>query len=178
MVLLPVSIISFFAKKQTSEVKLIWKTASESNLSHYLVQRSTNGKLFENIAKIKANNVSGVFEYGYTDKIPGFGANYYKIVGVDFDGTLNETKVEVITFGISNTINIHPNPIVNNVNLSGLNIGDIIKISDLSGKIITTILYNGVYTATLNLETLTSGFYFLTVLNEGKIIYSQKIVKN
>jgi hypothetical protein len=49
-------------------VAVNWTTANEINVSHFNIQRSSNGKDFINIGKVKANN-KNYNEYSFTDPL-------------------------------------------------------------------------------------------------------------
>lgn len=174
---LPVSIVSFAAKDIGLGVKLNWKTASESNLSHYLIQRLTEGKVFETLTAIKANNTVGIYEYNYLDTHPISSDNYYKIIGVDFDGKITESNIEKVLVSSNNNISFYPNPLVDFISLNGLKTGEKVKIIDLVGKTISTTVNNGERNTTINLSQATSGSYILLIENEGKTIFSKTIIK-
>jgi len=52
--LLPMELISFDGVAEGCRIDLSWKTASEINTSHVVVQRSINGSDFEDIGQVTA----------------------------------------------------------------------------------------------------------------------------
>ncbi len=93
-----------------------WFTANEINVSHFFVQRSSNGKDFTIIGKVNAKGLS-YNEYSYVDNSPlveGLGVVYYRILSVDKDGKTSFSEVrELIINSSSLNINIYPNPVTN-----------------------------------------------------------------
>lgn len=83
---LPVILISFNGTTKANGALLNWKTTSETDLSHYVIQHSTNGLVFENLSLVVAKNSAGVFNYNFTDNNARFGVNYYRLLSVDIDG--------------------------------------------------------------------------------------------
>jgi len=86
---------------------------------------------------------------------------------------LNETE------NTDNSFYIYPNPVNDcvNINLSGMNSDDIqLSITDISGKLLysETVLKAG--EISVNLESFESGIYFVSVMNENKIM-NKKFVK-
>lgn len=77
---------------------------------------------------------------------------------------------------IMNKIDLLPNPFQDRLFLTSRYIIDFIEIYDLSGKKILT-QSNSSKSLELNLNFLTSGFYFIKVFSKG-ISYSQKLIKN
>ncbi|MCX6210513.1 MAG: hypothetical protein NTZ59_13695, partial [Bacteroidetes bacterium] len=99
-----------------------WVTMNEVNVSHYNIQRSTNGKDFTVIGKVKANNKS-FNEYNFTDLLTTnyslLTTLYYRIVGVDNDGKLSYSEVRQLAMGKEQlAISIFPNPAKDVVNIT------------------------------------------------------------
>ena len=84
---LPIELLQFEARTSSDKVDLIWATASEINNDQFIIERSTDGKLFEEILKVKgAGNSTELNEYTTTDFYPVNGISYYRLRQVDFDG--------------------------------------------------------------------------------------------
>lgn len=176
---LPVKLISFIAKAVNQTAVLNWQSTSEVNLSNFLVQRSVDGQSFSDLGNVAANNVAGVFNYSFTDKSPNFGANYYRLVSVDLDGSQCFSNIQAVSFGsLAISVNTYPNPTTNQINMAGLRYGDSIKLFDFTGKLVKMDSYIDSGIKTLNISELNSGIYVLIVENEGKINYSNRIIKN
>lgn len=177
---LPVKLTSFTAQKQGTAVQLKWTTASEQNNSHFEVQRSTDGQSFVSIgSKAGAGNSNSVLDYFFTDNSPLSGVNYYRLNQVDFDGTANTSNPVAVSLGVTNTsVTAYPNPVTQQLNVTGLVAGDHIKLLDLSGRIIKTQDFSGSNTAVLSLDKINAGLYLLVVENAGKLTFQSKIVKN
>ncbi len=175
---LPVSLISFTAKVSDQTTVLNWKTTSESNLSHYLIQRSSNGVNFETLSSVSANNKAGVFNYSFVDKAPVFGANYYRLISVDIDGSTDVSDLQSVNLGSVATLSVYPNPTKSTVTIKGLVQGDVVKITDLLGRSVSSAIYNGDDLLNLSLADSNVGIYLLTVSNNGKVTSTQRIVKN
>ncbi len=102
---LPVSLISFKASKQSNSVRLNWTTASEKDNSYFNVLRSGDDQKFVNIGKINGNGTTEATKaYSLTDYKPLAGANYYKLTQTDFNGDSKEVgEVQHLQFDLSNT---------------------------------------------------------------------------
>ena len=65
-----------------------WRTASELNSSHFVVERSQDGSNFAPIGSVAASGTTqGLTEYGHVDRAPHTGPNYYRLRQVDLDGS-------------------------------------------------------------------------------------------
>lgn len=106
---LPVRLLDFEGKVQAGGNLLSWHTTSETNFSHFELERSVNASSFE-----KINRISGGRDaYSYIDKTPSPIGNYYRLVMVDNDGTITMSKV--IFLKSDNNLNaivgdFYPNP--------------------------------------------------------------------
>jgi hypothetical protein len=75
------------------KVKLDWITASEHHNSHFLVQHSTDGKLFRTIGQVQAKGESvSAQPYGFLHASPA-AFNYYRLSIVDKDASSSLSAV-------------------------------------------------------------------------------------
>ncbi len=87
---LPVDLLSFNGKydQRLSEVSLSWKTASEVNNSHFIIQKSYDGFTYDNIGLVQGSgNSNEAKDYYFNDKGIDNAGIYYRLVQYDFDGT-------------------------------------------------------------------------------------------
>ncbi|TZF86003.1 T9SS type A sorting domain-containing protein (plasmid) [Pedobacter sp. BS3] len=138
---LPVSLIDFISATANGIVTLKWSTASESNNSYFLLERSTDGKVFSTLDKIpsKGSNSTTRQDYQFMDRNPANGTNYYRLTQVDNDGKAKELAISTADISLSNTPQkIYPNPLKGNsfsITLNKKLTGPVtISISDLSGE--------------------------------------------
>ena len=73
--MVPVTWLSFTAQTADKKVHLHWTTATETNNSHFAIERSTDGRNFEQVGEVKGSGNSHTpLNYNYTDATP-FGTN-------------------------------------------------------------------------------------------------------
>jgi len=102
---LPVELIRFDAKCENDVVRLTWTTGSESNNSHFNVERSADGFTFETMGEVPGAGTSQVpVDYLFLDERP-LALAYYRLRQVDFDGT--ETLGPLRAAGCSTTGTTH-----------------------------------------------------------------------
>ncbi len=174
---LPVKLILFTARIDNHVSVLNWTSTSEVNLDRFVVQRSTDGVVFDNLGSVKANNAIGVFDYSFTDQAPAFGVNYYRLLSVDLDNTTASSDVKAVNFG-SIQISVYPNPTQGEVNIVGIGKNDMVKITDLTGRVVRIYENSGENTLKLNLVDINAGLYVITVTNNGKLVHTDRIIKN
>ena len=180
---LPVTLTDFKAKLQVNgNVHLTWETATETNNSHFEIQRSKDGEEFETIAKIYSQEESGnsnkPLYYSTTDYRPMAGTSYYRLKQLDFDGTYKIYPFAVIQNEIENTTYkvVYPNPILNNevfVRIEGEFDSADFSLLDSQGMPIhskTTQDEENTFQI-IPTSTLGAGYYFLkiNVINKGKV---------
>lgn len=115
--ILPVTCGGFNYTINDNKVVLQWKTTSETNSSHFEVQKSFDGNGFSTAAIVKAAGNSSIpLQYSYTDNVIKAGSTvYYRLKEFDKDGqsqTLCNT-VKVTTNNSTGTVfgAVYPNPV-------------------------------------------------------------------
>ena len=111
---LPVNFLFFNARKQGYTIALLnWKTAQETNSSHFDMERSTDAVNFSYIGKVNAKgNTTTESNYNFTDNAPAKGFNYYRLKQVDRDGRFIYTVARVLNFDDldAGSVKYYPNP--------------------------------------------------------------------
>ncbi|MRX46898.1 T9SS type A sorting domain-containing protein [Pedobacter puniceum] len=184
LITLPVSLTSFSAKLSlNNEAVLNWKTSSEANNSHFIIQRSYDGKTFEDIARVSgAGNSNTINNYTYAD-VNLNKANssdnviYYRLKQVDFDEKSSYSKIISIKLNTT-TIVVSPNPAKDSIfiNLAEAVKVHEVKITNMAGQtVLKTKIRNSDY---INVSSLAAGTYVLTISKDGIQIHQQKIIIN
>ena len=187
---LPVELIQFTASVDENRTKVNWTTASEINNDFFMVQRTPDGNLFDDVKKMKgAGNSSNVLNYQCFDEKPLSGKSYYRLKQVDFDGATSYSNLVAVNFdAVKNSLPlvIYPNPQIAGgiINVQYTVNGDaekvLFKIYDLSGRILYSVTkdlqHNG---QALHIPTsdMKSGIYFLSAQSDLATFIS-KIVLN
>lgn len=181
---LPVELISFDAKMRgTSQVEVFWKTASEKDNSHFIIERSYNAKNFENIGTIEGKgDTNSESSYQFIDQKPLAGKSYYRLKQVDKivensnkEGISTYSKIVSVDRIGTNMLTVFPNPassIVDivldaPVNVNSWSILDADGTVKASGKGVKA-----------NISDLVTGEYIIKILTENDDIYYRKIVKH
>lgn len=97
---LPVRFLSFGAIKKQRSVELTWSTAEENNNSHFDIQRSMDGRTWNNVGVVFGNiNAGAVNYYQFDDKTIVTGTFYYRLKQVDKDGNFMYSTVKTVHAG-------------------------------------------------------------------------------
>ena len=135
--LLPIVLEHFKADKNL----LLFRTASESNNSHFLIERSANGKDFSAIGRVEGHGTTQTVQnYEFLDKTPLQGTNYYRLKQIDFDERFEYSKILSVYFGQKNldvSISSATNDFIK-LNIFSQNEDDAnISIVDMNGRIVS-----------------------------------------
>ena len=177
---LPVGSIKLSGMVTPGGVKLNWTTLEEKNVRHFIVERSLNGRDFEDIGTMAAEGNVSVAKYNSTDATPALGFNYYRIRAVDYDGLL--TYSSIINVDMQASVTIFPNPANDRLYVSlGENIRSAkriqVKLTNLLGKVVyVNEAAGGGRKMTVPTSALPSGVYYVEVATDTAIIAMEKIV--
>jgi hypothetical protein len=116
---LPLEWLNFDAKREQNHALLTWQTAQEQNVSHFEVQRSFDGKNFQSIGFVKANNLLTKSDYRFVDNSTLRGATYYRIEQFDNDKKSTFSPIRTLEKSDKFYYKISPNPASDVINISG-----------------------------------------------------------
>ena len=164
---LPVTLISFSAIKNGSDVVLNWQTTNEENLKNYVVEKSTDPSTFTQLALVNANDNTGINNYTATDMNPENGINYYRLKQIDADGKYTYSVIRSVNFSDNFKIFISPNPATSNIKIYTDQMLMGVQIMDVSGKIIKWLIptSDNLY----DVSDLQKGIYFLRITTKTEI---------
>ncbi len=176
---LPVKLISFNAQKENSKVKINWQTGEEINTAYFNVQRSLNGKAFENIGQKNAENPSGN-NYNFIDPLTTsllpFNI-YYRLEIVDKNGSKTYSNIkEIFSDNNKSTVMIFPNPASDYINIKGSKIKQI-QIKDIAGRVLLKQTVDNTNSIiNLPIKSLSRGVIFIEILNLDLTTIVEKVV--
>ena len=171
-------ICSFTIQKINKTVKLTWTTEQEINSSHFIIERSADGRNWKTIATVAAAGYSNnhLNYYAY-DNLPLNGTSYYRIKQVDKDDKFQTSVVRNISFDLDYMISVAPNPANDFVNISfdkPNSTNSLIRIFDASGNLVFTEK-NSQPVLHINTSKFGRGLYFIKVTNAGQVT-TQKLI--
>ena len=98
----PAKATSFTAavnNNNSKKIDLKWSTETETDLSHFIVERSVDGINFSDAALVFAyGNTTAKADYSFADNISRLlsGAVYYRIISISTDGKNLSSEVRII----------------------------------------------------------------------------------
>ncbi len=95
----PTSFTAAVNTNNNNKVDLKWSTETETDLSHFIVERSVDGINFSDAALVFAyGNTTAKSDYSFADNISKLlsGAVYYRIISISTDGRNLSSDVRII----------------------------------------------------------------------------------
>jgi hypothetical protein len=175
---LPVSLVKFMVQRTGRINQVSWSTSQEINTSHFIIERSSDGRNFAEVGRINAHgNSNTLLNYGFTDLNPVRGINYYRLKMIDLDNSNKYSAIRSVRNEGLADVSVYPNPVKNElmVNIDADKAGTSnLLVTDFSGKLLFTYsvkLVKGNNKVPINTSTLTGGTYLLTMqLDEDSIV--------
>jgi len=173
---LPLKLISFTANRNNGNIKLNWITSNEINVNSFVVEESTDGVLFKKIGNVNATNNTQINKYNFATVNNSSGNLYYRIKMINSNGSVEYSSIILLKSEKDNAITVYPNPVKNNLNISGLSENTILKIISVTGQ--NVLVQNVNATAiSINVENLKAGVYFVEIFSNGKKVTSKIFIK-
>ncbi len=175
--IIPVTGLTFMAKKDGGKVNLEWYTISEINSSHFEIEKSLDGNEFVKIGQVHAAGNSNVRrDYLFTDNNPSRNINYYRLKQLDRDGRHVYSEVRIIRYNDDKDLKIYPVVTTGMINITGLAEPVKVKFFNTGGQLVKTSNAD-MSAAGINISALPAATYWLVVEKKGEILLSQKIIK-
>jgi hypothetical protein len=183
---LPITLKSFDSKLMSSKVVLDWASAEQVNFSHFVVERSTNGKEFNDVTMIFAAENSTAANYTYSEAVreSASGLIYYRLKMVDQDGSFKYSAIRIIKLNQKNSqvaVTTYPNPVTSELRITipanWQNKKVTYDVINLNGVVVKhSVNENASQTETLQANDLKTGTYVIRI-NAGIESATQMIVK-
>jgi len=180
---LPIELL-YFEGKAGDINNITWETATEENNAYFELEKSQDGVSFKSLAKISSQSLRGNSEkplkYNYSDVACDA---YYRLKQVDHNGELKYyNTIYIENNKTSDYAMVHPNPAKDKLTIS-YNAKTITRVNvsllDVSGREVkneTLMFDHENREASLNIETLQNGLYFIRIEN-GYSVILQKMIK-
>lgn len=175
-VVLPVDIFAFNAIPKNNLIELKWITKNEKHLSHYKIEKSTDGVNFQQVLSVPSENA--VYEKTYTayDDNPVLGISYYKLTPVNVSGedekyiirdVLYQLEYQPFSYSVQNDELL--------LQFTNYEISTSFSISNMNGQVIYEIskIENAQYS--VSTSAIGKGIY-IGILKNRYQIYTYKII--
>lgn len=163
-VALPLKISNISGINAGSRNRIDWKTFDESASTQFHMERSKDGKSFEQIGIVHAKGRAG--DYSFWDDAPLAGYNFYRLISIDENETkyISNTIRLNVSSGKTFHIQCYPNPATDKVELNitgAISSNATVQLMEMSsGKVVK--VWNKVSNAgILDLSDVSQGLYLI-----------------
>lgn len=184
---LPLVLLNFNTTLAEKKVNVNWTTGKEKELSHFVIERSTNGLDYTEVGMVVASGSSNVkIDYSFSDmlKTDLKGVLYYRLKMVDMDGSFQRSTVKLIRLGETKSttaISTYPNPVMSELRVtlpaSWQNNKVVLDVYSTNGQIVKQVTAaRASQTEVLNMNGLPAGVYVVKATSGGETAV-QRVVK-
>ena len=163
----PLEITSFEIEttRKSSEALLTWTIESAVNVQEFIVERSIDGKKFEQIDHVAY--YEDVTSYEFLDKFLSTGTYFYRLKIKDFDGSFKYSEIRNIRLQDEVALVLYPTVTSNElfVELSKSGLWNY-EVYNVSGQLVIHSDFEG-NQETISVDLLPSGIYYLQLSNKG-----------
>jgi hypothetical protein len=176
---LPLELVHFKAAQNGDAIVCEWLTASELNSDVFIVERSSDGAVFQPAGMLEAaGNSITPLRYSFTDREVIEGINYYRLKMVSSDGTITYSDIISAPYVRKNSPQIYPNPASDWTTVLTPRGFDEILITKADGTIIDRIKGSSMETKQrLNVYGMPDGMYFLCIKSADGMIEIRQFMK-
>lgn len=170
---LPIELVYFKGILNNNGVTLTWKTASEINAKEFIIEKTTDGLIYNVVGIVRAKNAVSGYSYSFTDANVTKGFSYYRLKAVDNDGSFKYSDIVSIKTSIQTETElvIYPNPVVDIANLKYPMVANTATLTLLNingNKLASYPLISGSNQTAINFSNLPKGYYILIYDNGNK----------
>jgi hypothetical protein len=168
--ILPIELLDFYGTQNGDKNDLIWKVAVEDNINAYIIEKSNDGVVFEELTRVIPKGTSqGYANYLTEDLSPNNGITYYRLNTIESEGEIIQNKIIDVDRSSKEwkplIYQMHHNLIVEFKNTLPKN--STISLYDLSGKLLVDESIKEVETK-IEISNYATGLYFVKIATPYK----------
>lgn len=180
---LPLTLLDFNVQSKDGIVaELQWTTTSESDVSHFMIERSTDGQKFGEAGKINFVKSQTVNIFRFNDQIQNIrhGQIYYRIKTVDHSGQYNYSPVKSIRKNPDPESQIYPNPLYLQASQSLYlpkafrGIKSTVQLYDATGRLKLELSHSG--EPSIEIPTSFAGLFVVRLSGENGLEYKEQLL--
>lgn len=184
---LPVELTSFRAQAVGGAAQLTWATATEENNAGFEVQRSEDGRTFENLAFVEGHGTTlEAQDYRFDDKTVRQNVlYYYRLKQVDYDGQAEYSDLVTLKVeGQAQAGAFYPNPAIGGItklDYQATTAGELlVTVYNINGQAVAEWVRSvdsGLNVLDMNFSALSAGNYFVKLENGADRQYQKLVIE-
>jgi D-arabinose 1-dehydrogenase-like Zn-dependent alcohol dehydrogenase len=146
-------------------------------ISHFEVQRSTDGTNFTTIGTVSAS--ANETNYTFTDLQPA-AVNYYRLLTTTADGSTVYSPIRTIDLSATAAISVYPIPASATMNVSLVNAGSgiTVRLMSISGQILqSSVTTGGTQVVSMDVSRYPAGMYIVQVIGQNSVLQTIPMTK-
>jgi hypothetical protein len=161
---LPIRLNNFTVSNTPGCSLLFTWQANETGPGNYELQKSEDGLSFVSFYRQAARGMNGLQSYEYrTNSQPAYSFYRLKIIDSDERTTFSNVVSMLTDCQASEQFSLYPNPAVNNIRVSGVHKGELIRVLDPSGRTVITLKSPTEQVLDINVRNLSAGTYYIVL---------------
>ena len=108
LVVLPLKLLDFSLQKIDNTVRLSWKTAEESNMDRFEIERSQNARDFASIGTVPNTNQVSQNNYSFDDNHPMRNISFYRLKMVSNTAAASYSRIIPVQFNSGKGLTLYP----------------------------------------------------------------------
>lgn len=184
---LPLLLTSFDGYYSNGKNELNWKTETEVNTDHFVVERSFSGADYVEVGNVPAKGLTGnlINYYQFTDALinaDNFNRFYYRLKMVDKDGAYKYSKLVITTRPDESNVQVlvYPNPVLRSTTLqikkADNNMSVIEVFNSMGQRVFTKRMTANLYNTTIDIPGNWSPGIYMIRVSDSKVSWSRAVM--
>lgn len=174
---LPVDFLKLQVFRNKNIVNVQFEVRNEYFITKYIIQRSKDGVVFENVGTVIAKNNQGSTTYTFDDIEHLEGNVYYRIKTIEVDGKAKNSDVVLLQSSDSIQATLFPNPATQNVTINLLNLEEAtFDLINAEGRILMNEVSLKLGANSLDISILPAGVYVVLIKNQSTSVINKLVV--
>jgi hypothetical protein len=170
--ILAISFSNFSVELKAAGVLLKWEDLESNEVTGYDIQHSVDGVDWKQIGHVMKSDSRRL---SFLDEKASVGKNYYRLRVNNISGQESYSESKVISIASPSPISIWPNPVVRTVSIQMIENSKAIIYDQVGRSVKEFFLTPGLNT--INVESLTPGFYFIRINSSIRSAFNYQLLK-
>lgn len=174
---LPVTLMTFNARREGRAALLTWQTTLETRSDRFEVGHSLDGITWNILDKVTAKGESSDLQtYQYVHASPVVGVNLYRLKMIDLDCSFAYSKIESLQLDSNFAYSIFPNPATEILTIESSDWRNVKAVQLLNSRF--GEIYHSGFTPLKNIDVkkLASGLYYVKIFKQNGTSVIQKVI--